>query len=100
MTYSDSDVLKVVAAAVMGVVGGAVRICSSEKPYSAKGIIGSLMVSTFVAMILGSFIHEKVSDPAYLCALAGMAGYCGQVLIALMSKAFLDSMRNALGVKK
>lgn len=89
----DTETTKVAAMAIIGALGGMVRICSSDKPLSVKAMAGSLMTSMFAAGITGALLHEQIPDPIYLSAVTGMAGYSGTVVLAILSKLFEDKIK-------
>jgi hypothetical protein len=72
--------------ALLGLVGGIVRVCDNSKHVSIRQIISSLLTSTFAGMITGSLIHNYVSDPMTLGGVCAMAGYLGQVGLLLLVK--------------
>lgn len=81
----DIELFKIAIMAVLGLAGGAVRICSQTKQKSVRATVASLMVSTFVGGITGALLHQLVADPIYLGALCSLSGYAGIFSLHLIS---------------
>jgi len=86
MVVIDEEVKKVFYMALIGLLGGAVRVCSSHKMSSIRLILSSLMVSFFASGITAAFLHHYVADQIILGGLCGLGGYFGQITLVVIAK--------------
>jgi hypothetical protein len=82
----DDEVKKVFYMAIVGLLGGAVRVCSSHRMDNARLIISSLMVSFFASGLTAAFMHHYVTDQIMLGGLCGLGGYFGQITLVIIAK--------------
>lgn len=92
----DEEVKKVAVMAGIGLLGGAVRVCSSHKADGLRLIVSSLMVSFFASGLTAAFLHDYVTDSIILGGLCGLGGYFGQITLVVIAR--LVSKRTGISI--
>ena len=82
----ENETKQVIQMALLGSIGGIIRLCSDGSIKTGRMMIASLLMSTFAAGITAAFLHNTITDPIYLGGICGMGGYMGQVLLVILEK--------------
>jgi len=72
------DMIKMLMFGILGLIGGAVRVCGHTGKWPWRKVISSLAMSTFAGSLTGAIVHQHIADPMYLGAVCSLGGYIGQ----------------------
>jgi hypothetical protein len=71
--------------AILGLMGGAVRVCGNKRIKGWRSVVSSLMTSAMAGGITGAILHSTISDPIYLGAVCSMGGFFGQQTLEIIA---------------
>lgn len=89
-SLDHQEVVGISIMAVVGIIGGIVRVCNDNKDHSIRSVVGSLLASGFAGGIVAALLHDSIVDPIMLSAVTGMSGYCSSIILAILSKWIKD----------
>lgn len=71
--------------ALLGIIGGAVRICQTDGPCTWRGRLAALAAAGFTGWLLYKLMEAAGVPGEYIVPVATIAGYVGRPLLDILS---------------